>query len=152
MQLKEGINNDSSIDKQEMQLFLKERQFWRDVLEGLTDIIKFLPERNLAFRGSEEVLGSPHNRNFLGLFELLAKRDPVLNELQKRIEKKQTHDHYLSNKIQNELIQFIAKEVEKENQKKLMISKYYAIILDCTPDFSNQEQLTVILRFVECDR
>ncbi|XP_047132475.1 uncharacterized protein LOC124811201 [Hydra vulgaris] len=114
MQLKEGINNDSSIDKQEMQLFLKEKQFWRDVQERLIDIIKFLSERNLAFRGSEEVLGSPHNGNFLGLFELLAKRDPVLNELQKRIEKKQTHDQYLSNKIQNELIQLIAKEVEKK--------------------------------------
>ncbi|XP_047146228.1 uncharacterized protein LOC101235474 [Hydra vulgaris] len=32
-----------------------------------------------------------------------------------------------------------------------MISKYYAIILDFTPDVSNQEQLTFILRFVECD-
>ncbi|XP_004210941.3 zinc finger MYM-type protein 5-like [Hydra vulgaris] len=53
MQLKEGINNDSSIDKQEMQLFLKERQFWRDVLERLIDIIKFLSEKNLAFRGSD---------------------------------------------------------------------------------------------------
>ncbi|XP_047139546.1 uncharacterized protein LOC101239909 [Hydra vulgaris] len=151
MQLKEGINNDSSIDKQEMQLFLKERQFWRDVLERLIDIIKFLSERKLAFRGSEEVLSSTHNGNFLGLFELIAKIGPVLNELQKRIEKKQTHDHYLSNKIQNEFIQLIVKEVEKQNLKKLMISKYYAIILDCTPDVSNQEQLTVILRFVECD-
>ena len=40
---------------------------------------------NLAFRGSEEVLGSPHNGNFLGIFELLARRDPILKELQDRI-------------------------------------------------------------------
>ena len=55
-----------------MNIFFNERRFWRNVLERLIDIALFLSERNLAFRGSEEVLGSPHNGNFLGIFELLA--------------------------------------------------------------------------------
>ena len=42
-----------------------------EMFERLIDIALFLSERNLAFRGSEEVLGSPHNGNFLGIFELV---------------------------------------------------------------------------------
>ena len=32
-----------------------------------------------------ETLGPPHYGNFLGLFQLLAKKDPVLNEIKNRI-------------------------------------------------------------------
>ena len=87
-----------------------------------------------CFRGSEEVLGSPHNGNFLGIFELLARRDPILKELQDRIKNKNTKDHYLSPTIQNELIELLATEVEKENLQQLKLAKYFSIILDCTPD------------------
>ena len=66
MLLAEGIRNSSTIDKREMNIFFNERRFWRNVLERLIDIALFLSERNLAFRGSEEVLGSPHNGNFSG--------------------------------------------------------------------------------------
>ena len=102
-----------------MNIFFNERRFWRNVLERLIDIALFLSERNLAFRGSEEVLGSPHNGNFLGIFELLARRDPILKELQDRIKNKNTKDHYLSPTIQNELIELLATEVEKENLQQL---------------------------------
>ena len=85
----EGIRNSAIIDKREMNIFFNERRFWRNVLERLIDIALFLSERNLAFRGSEEVLGSPHNGNFLGIFELLARRDPILKELH-RIKNKNT--------------------------------------------------------------
>ena len=111
----------------------------------------FLSERNLAFRGSEEVLGSPHNGNFLGIFELLARRDPILKELQDRIKNKNTKDHYLSPTIQNELIELLATEVEKENLQQLKLAKYFSIILDCTPDMSHHEQMSVILRYVLCN-
>ena len=104
MLLAEGIRNSSTIDKREMNIFFNERRFWRNVLERLIDIALFLSERNLAFRGSEEVLGSPDNGNFLGIFELLARRDPILKELQDRIKNKNTKDHYLSPTIQNELV------------------------------------------------
>ena len=134
-----------------MNIFFNERRFWRNVLERLIDIALFLSERNLAFRGSEEVLGSPHNGNFLGIFELLARRDPILKELQDRIKNKNTKDHYLSPTIQNELIELLATEVEKENLQQLKLAKYFSIILDCTPDMSHHEQMSVILRYVLCN-
>ena len=151
MLLAEGIRNLSTIDKREMNIFFNERRFWRNVLERLIDIALFLSERNLAFRGSEEVLGSPHNGNFLGIFELLARRDPILKELQDRIKNINTKDHYLSPTIQNELIELLATEVEKENLQQLKLAKYFSIILDCTPDMSHHEQMSVILRYVLCN-
>ena len=79
---------------QEMQLFLNERSFWRNVLERLIDIVIFLSERNLAFRGSNEILKSPQNGNFLGLFELLAKRDSVLSKLKNRVIRHTTKQYH----------------------------------------------------------
>ena len=151
MLLKEGIREQSTIDMQEMQLFLNERSFWRNELERLINIVIFSSKRNLAFRGSNKILGSPQNGNFLGLFELLAKRDSVSSELKNRVIRHTTKQHYLSSIIQNELIHVVAREVEKNLLKQLKKAKYFSMILDCTPDVSHEEQLTVILRFVQCD-
>ena len=107
-----------------MEIFPSERTFLRNVLERLIDIVIFLAERNLAFRGSDEVLGSPHNGNFLELFQLLTKRDPVLMEQRNRIIKHTTKKHYSSNTIQNELIDIAAKKVEKELMTQLTKAKY----------------------------
>ena len=67
----------------------------------------FLAERGLAFRGDEEVLGSPHNGDFLGFVEVLAKYDPVLEEHLERVRtKKITLDveQKLIDDLVNELI------------------------------------------------
>ena len=93
-----------------------------------------------------------YNGNFLRLFELLAKRDPVLMEPKNQIIKHTTKKHYLSNTIQNELINIVAKKVEKKLMTQLTKAKYYGLSLDCTPDISHKEQMTVILRFVQCDK
>jgi len=57
-----------------------ERQYWREVLRRVVSVIKFLGERGLAFRGNDELLGSPHNGNYLGILELLSQFDPFLAE------------------------------------------------------------------------
>ena len=87
----------------------------------------------------------------MGIFELLARRDPILKELQDRIKNKNTKDHYLSPTIQNELIELLATEVEKENLQQLKLAQYFSIILDCTPDMSHHEEMSVILRYVLCN-
>eukprot|EP00795_Rhopilema_esculentum_P000983 gene983-10755_t len=44
------------------------------------DVVMFLGERGLAFRGDSEKIGDTHNGNFLGILELLARYDPFLQE------------------------------------------------------------------------
>ena len=56
----------------------------------------------------------------------------------------------MSNNIQNELIKLVAEKIQDTNMKALHHAKYFSIILDCTPDISHKEQMTVILRYVQC--
>ena len=49
-----------------------ERIYAKAVLERVVATIKFLAERSLAFRGNDQVIGSPSNGNFLGTLESLS--------------------------------------------------------------------------------
>lgn len=42
----------------------------------------------------------------------------------------------------------MASEVKKHILNKIYESTYYSIILDCTPDISLKEQMTVVVRYV----
>ena len=67
----------------------------------------------LYSRGSNKRLGSPNNGNFLRLFELLTKRDAVLNELLNKIIRHNSKQHYFSKYIQNKLMNHIARQAKK---------------------------------------
>ena len=68
------------IDAELLDQFRDEASYWREVLMRIVAVIKFLSERGLAFRGDNEILGSVHNGNYLGISELLSKFDPFLDE------------------------------------------------------------------------
>lgn len=56
----------------------EERLYWRQILKRLIDVLIFLAERGLAIRGADEIIGSAHNGNYLGIIELLAEYDTML--------------------------------------------------------------------------
>lgn len=139
----------SGIDKHLQRQIHDEKLRWTSILHRLIEIILFLSGRNLSFRGSSDKFNTLNNGNFLGLVELLSKFDSVMMEHLRRVINQETHVHYCSKMIQNELISLLAGEVRNKILSLLKEAKYFSIILDCTPDVSHIEQLSFTVRFVD---
>lgn len=127
-------------------------RYWKAVLKRVVSVIKFIAERGLAFRGDNELVGSPRNGNFLGILELIAQYDDFLSQhIESHANRGKGHTNYLSSTIMEELISIMGDRVLQEIITHVKKSKYYSISLDSTPDASHVDQLTLILRYMEKD-
>lgn len=80
LQTEQNFRTDNLLCK-ECEKFLRlETARYEQVFQRITAIILYLAQHNLAFRGSSDTLYTPHNSNFLGLIQLIAKFDSVLND------------------------------------------------------------------------
>ncbi|CAB4019206.1 zinc finger MYM-type 1-like [Paramuricea clavata] len=105
--------------------------------------------RGLPFRGSNEIVGSPRNGNYLGTLELLAIFDPFLvQHIKRNTNKGRGHTSYLSKTICDEFIYLLANRVHEYIVTEVKSAKYYSVSVDSTPDISHVDQLTCILRYV----
>ncbi|EAY87545.1 hypothetical protein OsI_08956 [Oryza sativa Indica Group] len=148
-ELRLRMQKNQTIDKVAQRELEKEREHWRRVLLRILLIVKFLAEHNIAFRGSNSKLYQDSNGNFLGLVEMLVEFDPVIKEHVDRITNDKIRDHYLGPSIQNELINLLAVAIKSSIIAKIKEAKYFSVILDCTPDASHQEQMSLIIRYVD---
>jgi hypothetical protein len=149
IELSDRLKSNTTIDERNQDLLNAEIRHWQAVLERLVTIIRFLGQQCLALRGSSDILHEENNGNYSKLVERFAKFDSVMAEHLRRIRDKDTHVHYLGKDIQNQLIQIISEAVREEILENLKNAKYYSIIVDCTPDISKVEQMSVVVRFVQ---
>ncbi|XP_040294397.1 zinc finger MYM-type protein 1-like [Bufo bufo] len=148
--LESSIKKETTIDKDLRRQLHMEEQRWRKVLLRLLQIIRWMAKNNLPFRGSSDTVFTEHNGIFLQLLELISEFDLVLKEHLQRA-KEGTNAHYLSKDMQNKFLRLIADAVIEIIIKKVRQAKYFSIIVDCTPDISKQEQLSLVLRYVDID-
>ncbi|XP_039605553.1 uncharacterized protein LOC120526452 [Polypterus senegalus] len=88
---------------------------------------------------------------FLGKWNCLAKFDPCMQEHVRRITDNEIHDHHLGKNVQNEIIHLMGNATLEKIISHIHKAKYFSIILDCTPDISHEEQMTMIIRIVHID-
>ena len=141
---------DQTIDADNQRLVKHEIEHWRQVLERLIGLVKIHATQNLAFRGSSDNLFEANNGNFFKFVEFLATFDPIMKEHVRRIRSAEIHFYYAGKNIQNEIIELLASKVKFNILADAKSAKYFSIIVDCTPDASHVEQMTLIIRFTTC--
>ena len=151
--LEKAIAKSATIDIALDQSIRSEVLKWKLILTRMLDVTLFLAERGLPFRGNSEKISDLHNGLFLGICELLERYDKVLELHIASVKEAQDSSNrmqvtYLSKDTQNEFIECCAHSVLKRLLKEIEDSKYYAIIVDATPDTAHLEQNVFILRYV----
>ena len=133
----------------------------------MIDTVILLEKQELAFRGHRESLAadpSVNTGNFLEILKYLAEYDDVIaayfeNEHRRLEEKKEgsvkgsksrkfgrgSKITFLSNDIQNKLVDIISKEIVREIILLIKDSVAWALIADTTPDVSKHEQLSLCM-------
>lgn len=152
-QLEIRLLHNSTIDMQLNANITTEISKWKELLQRIIDVVLFLGERGLSFRGDTHVIGDVHNGNFLGIIELISHYDPVLREHVTKVQESQKEGkrlqaHYLSKDSQNEFIHICADKVRRCILEERNNAKYFSIMVDATPDVSHIEQNTFVLRYL----
>lgn len=96
---------------------------------------------NLVFRGCRELIGEGNSSNFLSVAELLAKYNPVHEEL---IRKPKDSITYLRPEIQNEIIQLLSGQITESIVNDIKNAPFYSVIMDMTQDLSKINQLNQV--------
>ncbi|XP_046601381.1 uncharacterized protein LOC124295433 [Neodiprion lecontei] len=117
------LKRGNTIDCEEQKLISRETLRWNNVLTRLMNIVLYLAENNMAFRGSSDKLYTPNNGKFLGLVQLLGKFDPVMEEHLKLATTGGISDHYCVNRWK-----ILSDHVELYSLKKLSDTRWEAKI------------------------
>ncbi|CAB3977444.1 zinc finger MYM-type 1-like [Paramuricea clavata] len=117
----------------------KLRQTNRRCLLKIIENLQSLCRQGQAIQGDTDT-----ESNFYQLMKLRGRDDPALLELLK----KRGGDKYTSHDIQNEIIEIMAHEVQRDLIKDIGTG-FFSIIADEYTDIGNKEQLTLCFRWVD---
>ncbi|KAJ8666004.1 hypothetical protein QAD02_007666 [Eretmocerus hayati] len=143
------LNSGQTIDRLQLEVIKKGTSRWSDVLKKLMHITLHFAKTDSAFRDTSDKLFTPNNGKFLGLVQLFAKVDPVMEHHLDLAMSGNITSHYCGENIQIELINLIAEKLDAAIADKGSLANFSFIIADCTPDISEKEQLSITGRIAD---
>lgn len=148
--MKRRMTSAGRVDSQLLSQVEDEISYWRNVLKRVVAVVRSLAAAGLPLRGHFERFGTTHNcGNFIMCIELIAEFDPFLaSHISKYGNPGQGHTSYLSSTTYEEFLKLMGKKVTDIIVEEIKAAKYFAIIVDSTPDISHVDQLAVIIRYV----
>ena len=135
------VSMSQTLDTQLIEERKRAMNIWREVLNRIVSVIRFLSIRGLPLKGTNETFGSDNNGDFLGCLELLAEYDPFLaGHIEKYASAGRGHTSYLSSTTCDEFVNLMGSRVKETILNELKIAKYYSFSVDSTPDITHQGQ------------
>ena len=120
----------------------KQKEANRQIFMKILSSLRFLVRQGLPLRGS----GDDRDGNFYQLLQLIGDGDSRMDDWMKR-----KSDTYTSHFVQNEIVKIMATNILRDISTKLQQSPFLTLMMDETTDISNNEQTTIVLRWVSED-
>ncbi|XP_076950753.1 uncharacterized protein LOC143623810 [Bidens hawaiensis] len=119
---------------------------YRIRLTAVVDVIRFLLQQGLAFRGHDETISSNSRGNFLELVKWYCDHNDEVNKVFNS--NAPGNNQLTSLKIQKEVVNACATEVRKiiVNEVK---GKFFSLLIDESRDCSIKEKMAVVLRYID---
>ena len=118
----------------------------RHYMRTLAEIILLCAHQDLGLRGHRESQSSLNRGNFLEVLHLIAKHDKVVEE---RLQCGPRNATYSSPGIQNSLLNILGNMVRRTICSDVRDAGVFSLLADETKDCSKQEQLAIVLRYVD---
>ena len=146
---------DSTFDnnkKQQYKQQTEERQKRFDILPVLIDVVNTLGRLGMSFRGHDESQLSNNKGLFLEVVKLISRcNSDVADHLQASEQNPKGYPSYTSPTSHNELINCSAKMLPDTTVALIKKAKFFVIYVDTTPGITKEDQLSIIVRYVDDD-
>lgn len=113
----------------------------------LCDVVRTLAMQDIAFRGETD-----ETSNFYQVVQLLSRHCSLLEYWQNETRMRPYHVTYMSRCTQNEFIKLIGDAVRYRMIKELEEAPAFSVMADTTPDTSNNDQISIVVRYVTDDK
>ena len=120
----------------------------RHYIKTVAEVQLLCCKQELSLRGHDESSESLNKGNFKEILALVAKHDPVVAD---RLIHGPKNAIYTSPKVQNDVINIMANMVIHQICTSVQKARYHSILADETKDASKQEQLSIVISYVECN-
>ena len=118
----------------------------RHYIKTIAEVLLLCAKQDIALRGHRESAESPNRGNVLEILMLIANHDNIVSQ---RFHGNPRNAMYVSPDIQNALLNDMGNIIHKKIVSAVQDATYFSILADETKDLSKQEQMAIVIRYVD---